>query len=103
MTEMPQRTHGKPSQGERRLWQLVALGAGVAAAALVRGAAVLVWRKGRHEDPPVHPSARGVSLADALLWAVSLAVGAAVSKVFAERAAAEWQKATGSPPPNPNG
>jgi hypothetical protein len=98
------RRRGKPLVIERRLWQLAAFAAGTAAAATVRQVAVVSWRAARHEDPPIHPSGRDVRMADALAWAVSIAVGAAVAKVLAERAtAAGWEKATGSPPPDVNG
>lgn len=87
---------------QRRAWQAIAFAAGALAAAGVRQVAVASWRARTHDDPPIHPSARGVRVRDALIWAVSLAVGAAVAKVLAERvAAAGWEKATGAPPPDP--
>jgi hypothetical protein len=95
-------SQGSGSPVARRLWQVTALGAGALAAAAVRGAAGLVWRRARHDDPPAHPTAKGVGLGEALVWGVALAVGAAVAKVLAERvAAAGWEKAVGSPPPDP--
>jgi len=94
---------GSDSPAARRLWQLTALGAGALAAAGVRGAATLVWRRTRDDAPPAHPTARGVGLGEALVWTIALAVGAAVAKVLAERvAAAGWEKAIGSPPPDPS-
>lgn len=86
--------------GKRLLWRGVALASGALSAALVRQVAVLLWRTSRHEDPPTHPGSRNVKLHDALIWTVSVAVGAAVARVVAERsAAAAWNAATGSPPP----
>jgi uncharacterized protein DUF4235 len=85
---------------QRYVWQAVAFVSGAAAAAGVRRAAVTLWRTGRHEDPPIHPAGRGVGWRDALIWAMSVAVGAAVARVIAERtAAAAWHAATGTPPP----
>jgi Protein of unknown function (DUF4235) len=85
---------------QRYVWQAVAFVSGAAAAACVRRAAVTLWRTGRHEDPPIHPAARDVSWRDALIWAMSVAVGAAVARVVAERtAAAAWNAATGARPP----
>jgi Protein of unknown function (DUF4235) len=85
---------------QRVVWKAVAFVSGLAAAAGVRRAATLVWRTSKHEDPPVHPGSRRVRLRDALTWAVSVAVGAAVARVVAERAAAAaWNAATGEPPP----
>jgi hypothetical protein len=86
---------------ERRLWQLATVVAGTGSALLVRQAASTLWRTTQHEDPPQHPADRNVAWRAALIWAVSVAVGAAVARVVAERgAAAAWQAATGSPPPD---
>jgi hypothetical protein len=50
--------------------------------------------------PPENPASRGVRWRDALIWSISLGVGAAVSRLVAQRgAAAAWQAATGSRPP----
>jgi Protein of unknown function (DUF4235) len=85
---------------QKYLWRLVALMSGAASAAVVRQAAVALWRTSQHEDPPSHPGARDVGWRDALIWAVSVGVGAAVARVVAERgAAAAWTAATGSAPP----
>jgi hypothetical protein len=85
---------------QRFMWRVIALGAGTAAAAAVRAIASAAWRTTRHEDPPTNPAARGVRWRDALIWAASVAIGAAVARVVAERGAATaWEAATGSPPP----
>jgi hypothetical protein len=81
-------------------WKVVAFASGAVAAAAVRRVAVMAWRSGRHEDPPVHPGSGGVRTREALVWAVSVAAGVAVARVVAERAAAAvWSAATGSSPP----
>lgn len=88
---------------EKLLWRGVALASGVASAVAVRQAAVALWRTTRHEDPPKHPGVRDVRWRDALIWTVSVAIGAAVARVVAERtAAAAWKMATGSSPPVDN-
>jgi hypothetical protein len=85
---------------QRILWRVTALAAGTASAAAVRALASAAWRTTRHEDPPSDPAARSVPWRDALIWAISVAVGAAVARVVAERGAATaWEAATGSPPP----
>jgi hypothetical protein len=85
---------------DRVLWQAVAFASGTLAAAAVRRVAVSTWRNARHEDPPENPIARDVGWRNALVWAISVAVGAAVARVVAQRgAAAAWQAATGEPPP----
>jgi Protein of unknown function (DUF4235) len=84
----------------RYLWQGVAFGSGTLAALGARRAAVALWRTGRHEDPPIHPAARDVRWHDAMIWAISVAIGTAVARVVAERtAAAAWSAATGAAPP----
>ena len=85
---------------ERRVWQGLAVLSGAAAAMATRRAMTMTWRAVRHEDPPLHPSDRGVQLTDAVTWAIATAVGMAVSRVLAERAAASgWRSVTGAPPP----
>jgi Protein of unknown function (DUF4235) len=85
---------------QRHVWQAVAFVSGAAAAAGVRRVAATLWRTGRHDDPPVHPAAGDVGWRDALIWATSVAVGAAAARVVAQRtAAAAWHAATGAPPP----
>jgi hypothetical protein len=82
------------------MWDVVAFASGAAAAAAFRWGMTAGWRASRHEDPPENPASRGVRWRDALVWSVSLAVGAAVSRVVAQRgAAAAWQAATGARPP----
>jgi Protein of unknown function (DUF4235) len=81
-------------------WQGVALASGTLAATAVRRIAVTTWRSTKHEDPPENPVSNDVSWPDALTWAISVAVGAAVARVIAQRgAAAAWKRATGDPPP----
>jgi hypothetical protein len=85
---------------QKIMWRVIALGAGTAAAAAVRAIATATWRTTRHEDPPTNPAVRGVRWRDAFIWAISVAAGAAVARVVAERGAATaWEAATGSPPP----
>ena len=85
---------------DHRKWQVLSAAAGAGAALLVRQAGTSAWRHWRKEEPPVHPGDRDVSWPDALIWAVSAAVGAAVARVVAERAAAAaWTVATGDAPP----
>jgi hypothetical protein len=92
----------QPSTAQRLLWKGVAFASGTAAVLGVRRAGAAVWRTSRHEDPPTQPAARNVRWRDALVWATSIAVGAAVARVVAERAAASaWNAATGTTPPLP--
>lgn len=90
----------KSTPRQRYMWQGVASLSGMATTLAVRRIAAVLWRSGRHEEPPTHPASRNVSLQDALIWAMSVAVGAAVARVVAERTAATaWKAATGVAPP----
>ena len=85
---------------QRRLWEAFAFVSGAAAAAACRKAMTSLWRVSRDQDPPENPAARSVRWRDALIWSISLGVGASVSRLVAQRgAAAAWQAATGSQPP----
>jgi Protein of unknown function (DUF4235) len=91
---------GKDLGVQRRLWEAFAFVSGAAAAAACRKAMTSLWRVSRDQDPPENPAARGVRWRDALIWSISLGVGASVSRLVAQRgAAAAWQAATGSQPP----
>jgi hypothetical protein len=81
-------------------WNGIAIASGTLAAAVVRRAAVTTWRSTKHVDPPENPAARDVGWTDALVWAIAVAVGAAVARVVAQKGAAvAWEHATGDPPP----
>ncbi len=87
---------------QKILWKGIAFASGTAATMAVRQAGAALWRTSRHEDPPKQPAAGDVRWRDALIWATSVAVGAAVARVVAERAAATaWNAATGTAPPIP--
>jgi hypothetical protein len=79
---------------------MLAMASGALAAAAVRRVAVTTWRSTHDGEPPENPAARDVAWRDALIWTTSVAVGAAVARVVAQRgAAAAWERATGDPPP----
>jgi hypothetical protein len=62
---------------------------------------VSAGRAAGHPHPPPAAPAPGVGLGDALIWAVSIAVGGATAKVLAQRAAAAGMaKATGEADPH---
>jgi hypothetical protein len=94
------RGDGNDSRVQRRVWEMLAFASGAAAAAACRTGMKALWRANRHEDPPGNPASRRVRWPDALVWSISLGVGAAVSRLVAQRgAAAAWQAATGARPP----
>jgi len=84
---------------ERRTWQLVGAGSGLVAGLLTRRILVVVWKQVAHDDPPANPAARGVSWPQALTWAISSGVALAVTRLVAQRGAAEaWKAVTGDYP-----
>lgn len=84
---------------ERRTWQLVGALSGILAGVLTRKVLVLGWKKVAHDPPPANPAARGVSWSQALTWAVSSGVALAVTRLVAQRGAAEaWKAVTGEYP-----
>ena len=84
---------------ERRTWQLVGMVSGVLAGMATRKVLVLGWKQVAHEAPPANPAARGVSWPQALTWAASSGVALAVTRLVAQRGAAEaWKAVTGDYP-----
>ena len=82
----------------------MSLASGALAAGVARRAAVVAWEQSRHEPPPTGPDTATRPWSEALIWAVTVAVGVAVFRVVAEKAtAAAWTRATGSEPPSTNG
>jgi hypothetical protein len=72
--------------------------AGIVAAVAARQIVSALWRS--DTDTPLNPAARRTSWREALAWGLATAVGAAVARVVALRAAAAgWEKATGETPP----
>src|SRR5207253_8425856 len=88
LTAAPSGHHLCMRDTRQLVWRGVAIGSGTLAAAAVRRAAVTTWRTTKHEDPPENPVARDVSWANALIWAMAVAIGAAVARVVAQRGAA---------------
>jgi len=57
------------------------------------------WRRFRGGDPPTNPASPSTTWSEAIAWAVSSRVALAVTRLIAQRGAAEaWRKATGSYP-----
>ena len=70
--------------------------AGSATRALLRAG----WRRTRGGDPPSNPAAPGTKWSEALIWAASSGVAMAVTRLVAQRGAAEaWKATTGGYPP----
>ncbi len=81
------------------LWKVVALASGAAAGAATRAALHAGWRRARGTDPPANPASPRTSWPEALIWAAASGVAMAVTRLVAQRGAAEaWRARTGSYP-----
>ncbi len=73
--------------------------AGIAAGSATRAALRAVWRRTRGGNPPTNPAAPSTRWSEALTWAAASGVAMAVTRLVAQRGAAEaWRAKTGSYP-----
>jgi len=83
----------------QRTWRVFALLAGVAAGGATRALLTWLWRAARHEEPPGNPADRDTGWTGAITWAVASGAALAVTRLVAQRGAAEvWRTATGDYP-----
>ena len=72
---------------------------GIAAGSATRALLRASWRRTRGGDPPTNPAAPGTKWSEAFIWAVASGVAMAVTRLVAQRGAAEaWKATTGSYP-----
>jgi len=82
------------------LWKLVGTLSGMAAGTATRSLLRAGWRKTRGGDPPTNPAAPGTAWSEAIAWAAASGVALAVTRLVAQRGAAEaWKARTGGYPP----
>lgn len=85
---------------KRLLWKMIGTLSGLAAGMATKAVLRTFWRRMLGGDPPTNPAAPGTSWNEALLWAASSGVAMAVTRLVAQRGAAEaWKKETGTYPP----
>lgn len=85
----------------RMLWKVVGALTGVAAGSATRALLRAGWRRTRGGDPPTNPAAPGTRWSEALAWAAASGVAMAVTRLVAQRGAAEaWKAGTGGYPPD---
>lgn len=83
----------------RILWKAIGSFSGVAAGWATRALLRAGWRRARGGEPPANPAAPGTSWPEAIIWAASTGVGVAVTRLVAQRGAAEaWKATTGKYP-----
>lgn len=81
------------------LWKGIGALSGAAAGATTRFLLRTGWRKLKGGDPPANPASPRTNWSEALVWAVSSGVAMAVTRLVAQRGAAEaWKASTGSYP-----
>ena len=81
------------------LWKVVGLASGAAAGAATRAALRTGWKRARGSEPPANPASPSTSWPEALIWALASGVAMAVTRLVAQRGAAEaWKASTGSYP-----
>jgi len=72
----------------------------VAAGSATRALLRACWRRARGGNPPTNPAAPGTQWSEALIWAAASGVAMAVTRMVAQRGAAEaWKARTGGYPP----
>jgi len=84
---------------EDKVWNGVATGAAVGAAAASKPLVEGLWRLLFRRDPPGNPASRETTWGEALLWALFVGALVGVIRLLAQRLAAEaWQRVRGSYP-----
>ncbi len=84
----------------RVLWKIVGAVSGIAAGGATRSLLRAGWRKTKGGDPPTNPAAPGTRWSEAIGWAAASGVAMAVTRMVAQRGAAEaWKAQTGAYPP----
>jgi hypothetical protein len=87
------------AEHESHLWRAVGIGAGFAAGLVTRKTLEAVWQATRGQEPPSNPASPQTTWAEAIIWAVASGVSLAVTRLVAQRGAAEaWKAVKGSYP-----
>lgn len=83
-------------------WKAVSTVAGMAGAIATRKLTNALWARfsSGSAEPPLNPADRRITWPEAVQWAVTAGVGAALGRLVSQRlAAAGWERATGEAPP----
>ncbi|MDQ6910706.1 MAG: DUF4235 domain-containing protein [Actinomycetota bacterium] len=84
---------------QRIMWKGVGALSGAVAGAMTRKVLTATWRSVRGGDPPTNPASPQTQWSEALIWAVASGVAMAVTRLIAQRGAAEaWRAKTGDYP-----
>jgi len=81
-------------------WKVIGGLSGAAAGMATRFLLKQGWRKAKGDDPPSNPAAPGTTWREALAWTAASGVAIAVTRMVAQKGAAEaYKKKTGRYPP----
>lgn len=87
-------------QDSSKMWSVMSLASGVAAAAVVRKALNGGWKAATGKEPPANPADPDVALREAVVWATVSGTAIALARMYAGRRAARYYvKSTGHLPP----
>lgn len=92
----------KKSAGQKnsKVWSVMALGSGLAAARVTNVALNKFWQTSTKRKPPVNPADPDVQLWEAVAWSAMTGAAMALGKMLAQRRAAHYYaKSTGQLPP----
>lgn len=84
----------------RVMWKVVGSLSGIVAGSATRALLKAGWRRSKGGDPPTNPASPSTRWSEALIWAAASGVAMAVTRLVAQRGAAEaWRATTGTYPP----
>ncbi|MDQ6642408.1 MAG: DUF4235 domain-containing protein [Actinomycetota bacterium] len=90
----------KGPKNSSKMWTVMSLASGLAAAALVRKALNGGWKAATGKEPPANPADPDVQLREAVAWATVSGTAIALARMYAGRRAARYyKKSTGHLPP----
>ena len=69
-------------------WQIIGVGAPIAAAFAARKVLTFAWEKSTHRPAPLNPVDEEITMSEALAWTVVSGVGVAVAQLIVQRLAA---------------
>lgn len=83
----------------RLLWKALGSFSGAVAGWTTRSLLRAGWKRARGGDPPANPASPSTAWSEALIWAAASGVAIAVTRLVAQRGAAEaWKATTGQYP-----
>ena len=85
---------------KRALWKVLGTVTGILSGMATKSLLRSAWKRVKGGNPPTNPAAPGTSWKEALIWAASSGVAMAVTRLVAQRGAAEaWKAKQGTYPP----